>query len=281
MGLFRRTRKIENTRGAVVRLEWRGEGEREPVRSLIRALVAEHEAALSHPQADLVHATRSFWRAVADATVWHNSAMKRALRSVPRAELYLTHPAAQQAIRRAIDQFADRFGVDAAAVGCWGSAELMNKETRGRWRPTPKGFWWDDLPLAFACLLTPSDSPHSSLAGLLAAADREFIFTPYADDVPQLIFTSEQLASAAAEDPSAGGVLTFKPGGQWSHARFAAPGPLPLTVAIRRAGLLKLDPAPVMRELLEEAVREGSMDAASAEAILKDLNESRAGEDPS
>jgi hypothetical protein len=259
------------------RLAWRGEGEREPIRSLVRELVAEYERLLGNPDFKLKKADESLWAAVDLATLGHNIAMKRALRAVLRAEPYLVQPLAQLAIQRALDQFAAAFGVQGALVSCWGTARLINEKTRGQWVRKPRGFWWDELPLTFACLLTPRGPVGVAAAGLLVATDSRFSFTPHADDVSDFVFTSDQVESAEWGE-QVGGTLRFKSDSLWERAEFSAGVP-PVTAALHRAGLLKHDLHGVLGELLDEAVRDGSMDAATAEQIrLQGVLEAMPGE---
>jgi hypothetical protein len=260
MGLFRRGR-TEDARTPDVGLAWHGEGAPKLVMSLVQALVREYERVLGNPDFTIKRAEYSLWTAVSSAALWHNQAMKLALRAVPRAEIHLAEPAFQSAINRALDLFAERFGIQGGLVSAWGTVQLFNQRTQSQWVRKERGFWWDDLPLFYACLLTPRDA--DAVPGILLAEDGEFSFTPHADHLAEFAFVSDEVDSAEIGD-GAGGTLRFKAEVPVVSAEFAAGVP-PVTPALRRAGLLKHDLNRVLGEVLDEAVQNGTVDAATAQ----------------
>jgi hypothetical protein len=265
MGFFRRG-GVGDVRTPDVRLAWRGEGTPKLVRSLIQALVREYERTLGNPDFKIKRAEDSLWTAVSSATFWHNQAMKLALRVVPRAERHLAEPAFQAAINRALDQFAERFGIQGGIVSAWGAAQLINQRAEGQWVRKERRFWWDDLPLSYACLLVPRDSA-IAVPGILLAEDARFYFTPHADHVAEFAFASDEVESAEFGD-GVGGTLRFRADVPMVSAKFSAGMP-PVTAALRRAGLLKHDLNRVLGEVLDEAVQNGTVDAATAQEMRR------------
>ncbi|WCD87831.1 hypothetical protein KPP03845_104232 [Streptomyces xanthophaeus] len=172
-------------------------GRRRTTRRFYQALVRRHLDVLRTTQI----APAATWEQVAYVAIVHNNSVPIAGRNAGGVDLLDAE--IQEAIRTALDQFAAQHGVRGSLVRAWGTAKLLNERIASGWeRSSTVIGWWQERPIAFACILHPIKEGEPLIDGLLIFDHAVYEFTPDSERLPQVHWSRMQVREA--EEPVRG-----------------------------------------------------------------------------
>ncbi|MGI5138778.1 hypothetical protein [Streptomyces sp. CA-106110] len=160
------------------------------------------------------------WDLVGDIASLHNSAVRVAEHRTGRVDVM--HPEVQEALRIALDQYAAHYNVRGGLVRAWGVAKAFNERFASRWQRSEQYRigWWEERPIAFACILHPTEEGEPVIDGILLFDHVGYEFTPDADTQPQVCWNRSQVREA--EKPERGATaLRLDPTTGYSRADIA------------------------------------------------------------
>ncbi|MET7620543.1 hypothetical protein [Streptomyces sp. NPDC005408] len=219
MALFKRRSK-----GATAALSTTLPGLSGEARRFFQALVRHHQRTLDLLTLQGAEPAAT-WNQVSTVAIAHDNQVKLALRDVG-SRVNLLAPEVQRAIAAALEQFAGRLGVRGTLVQAWGTAKALNERFEASWQPGGKRFWWQEMPVGFACILHPAAEGQPVVDGILIFDHQRFEFTPAVDTEPQSSWTKSKVRKTEKVDPTTA-VLHLDPATGWGRADIASRTILP------------------------------------------------------
>ncbi|MER6428434.1 hypothetical protein ABT272_11880 [Streptomyces sp900105245] len=116
----------------------------------------------------------------------------------------VTHPEVQETLRIALDQYAAHYNVRGGLVRAWGAAKAFNERFSSDWQRSEQYRigWWEERPIAFACILHPTKAGAPVVDGILLFDHVVYEFTPDASSQPQVHWNRSQVREV--EQPQRG-----------------------------------------------------------------------------
>ncbi|MFF4547272.1 hypothetical protein ACFY1J_24100 [Streptomyces sp. NPDC001406] len=197
-------------------------GKSRSTRKFFQALVQEYLYGIQRLQGSSV-ATPSTgsWSQVERLAIEHNGCLNRVGRKIRGVNVL--DPEIMDAIRIAMDQFAAYYGVRGSLIRVWAFTKPFNERFASGWQPSElfRFAWWEERPIAFACILHPIQEGEPLIDGLLVFDHVKYEFTPDAKAEPQVVWGRRQVREA--EEPKLGAtVLHLNRSTGYSHADIAS-----------------------------------------------------------
>lgn len=175
-------------------------GKSRTTRKFFQALVHEYLYEIQRSQGvSVTSAPEGTWGQVSWLALSHNSCVNRVGRKMRGLNMF--DPEIQDAIRIAMDQFAAYCGVRGSLIRAWAFAKPLNERFASDWRRSElfRIAWWEERPIAFACILHPAKEGEPLIDGVLIFDHVTYEFTPDAEAEPQVVWHRRQVRDA--EEP--------------------------------------------------------------------------------
>ncbi|QDN85521.1 hypothetical protein FNV62_06425 [Streptomyces sp. RLB3-17] len=181
-------------------------GKSRTTRKFFQALVQEYLYWIQRSQGvTITSAPAGTWGQVDWLALAHKGCMNRVGRTIRGVNILA--PEIQDAIRIATDQFAAHHGVRGSLVRVWAFAKPLNERFASGWQRSElfRIAWWEERPVAFACILHPAKEGEPLIDGVLIFDHVTYEFTPDAESQPQVVWHRRQVRDA--EEPHLGATV--------------------------------------------------------------------------